>query len=66
MNINEITEKIIGSAYTVAIDVIHKAQVLNYLKASQKQVGLLINFGTPRVTIERIVNGIEEKNDIKK
>lgn len=46
-------------------DGIHKAQVLNYLKASHKQVGLLINFGTPRVTIERIANGIGESNDIK-
>jgi len=47
-------------------DGIHKAQVLNYLKASNKQVGLLINFGTPRVTVERIANGVEDTEDIKK
>lgn len=47
-------------------DGIHKAQVLNYLKASSKQVGLLINFGTPRVTVERIANGVEDTEDIKK
>lgn len=47
-------------------DGIHKAQVLNYLKASNKQVGLLINFGTPRVTVERIANGIGENAEIKK
>ena len=46
-------------------DNIHKAQVLNYLKAANKQVGLLINFGTPRVTVERIANGIEENTEIK-
>ena len=46
-------------------DNIHKAQVLNYLKAANKQVGLLINFGTPRVTVERIANGIGEKAEIK-
>ena len=47
-------------------DDIHKAQVLNYLKASNKKVGLLINFGTPRVTVERIANGVEDTEDIKK
>lgn len=46
-------------------DNIHKAQVLNYLKAANKQVGLLINFGAPRVTVERIANGIEENTEIK-
>ena len=46
-------------------DNIHKAQVLNYLKAANKQIGLLINFETPRVTVERIANGIEENTEIK-
>ena len=37
---------------------IHKAQLLTYLKLSQKKVGLLINFNTLRLKygIKRIVN----------
>lgn len=31
----------------------HKAQLLNYLKATGFKVGLLINFGTSRVQIKR-------------
>jgi len=44
-------------------DKIHKAQVLNYLRACDKKLGLLINFGNPRVTIERIANGIDDKEN---
>ncbi len=33
----------------------HKAQVLNYLKATQMKVGLIINFGSyPKAQIERL------------
>ena len=39
-----------------AFDDIHVAQCLNYLKASGLQVCLLINFGTPRVEVKRVVN----------
>lgn len=35
---------------------IHEAQLINYLKATNKKVGLLINFGTPRIQIKRLVN----------
>jgi GxxExxY protein len=39
-----------------AIEDIHKAQCLHYLKATGKQICLLINFGTPKIQIKRIVN----------
>ena len=35
----------------------HRAQVINYLKASRLEVGLLVNFGSyPQLDYERIVN----------
>ena len=33
----------------------HEAQVLNYLKASQHKLGLLINFGTKSLQYKRLV-----------
>lgn len=39
-----------------ALDTIHQAQCMNYLKATNLSVCLLINFGNPKVEIRRIVN----------
>jgi GxxExxY protein len=33
----------------------HEAQLLNYLKATSKKVGLLLNFGGPSVQVKRMV-----------
>ena len=38
------------------LDNIHIAQCLNYLKATGFKVCLLLNFGTPKVQIRRLVN----------
>ena len=37
------------------LDESHFAQSLNYLKATGQQFGLLLNFGTPRVEVKRVV-----------
>jgi GxxExxY protein len=41
---------------TKALDDIHMAQCLNYLKATDLTVCLLVNFGQPRAEIRRIVS----------
>jgi GxxExxY protein len=42
---------------------IHQAQVLNYLRMTDMQLGLLVNFGHhPKATVERIVNSFSTPN----
>ncbi len=38
-----------------AIDEIHQAQLINYLKATGIHTGLIVNFGTPKLGIKRMV-----------
>jgi GxxExxY protein len=38
-----------------ALDDVHRAQVLNYLKVSGIRVGLLLNFARPKLKFERFV-----------
>ncbi len=40
------------------LDEIHMAQCLNYLKASSLNICLLLNFGTSKIQIERIVHNL--------
>jgi GxxExxY protein len=40
-----------------AIEAIHRAQCLNYLRAGNLQVGLVVNFGLPSLEVKRVVNG---------
>ncbi len=44
-----------------ALDDVHTAQCLNYLKATGMKICLLINFGKPRVDIKRIILGYLEE-----
>jgi len=39
-----------------ALAPVHKGQCLNYLRASSLDTGLLINFGRPRIEIQRILH----------
>ena len=39
-----------------SIEPVHVAQCLNYLKGTGKKIGLIINFGNPRIQIKRIRN----------
>ena len=40
---------------TTQLDDVHKAQVLNYLKAYRIEVGLLINFGEKSLNFKRLI-----------
>jgi GxxExxY protein len=40
------------------LDAGHFAQCMNYLKGTGKKIGLLINFGAPKVEIRRVVNSL--------
>ena len=40
----------------------HQAQVINYLKATGIEVGLLINFGAPKLEYKRFTRTKESKN----
>ncbi len=35
---------------------LHLAQILNYLKATRKRIGLLINLGNKKIEIRRVIN----------
>jgi GxxExxY protein len=48
-------EIIVELKATESIHSEHFAQVLNYLKATGKQIGLLVNFGTPKLQYKRII-----------
>jgi GxxExxY protein len=59
-----VEKKVIVELKTVEkFDNVHEAQLLNYLKASGIQVGLLINFKHPKVEIKRMVLDLSEGHD---
>ena len=51
-----VEDKVIVELKTVeALDKIHEAQLLNYLKATGVRVGMLVNFKHPKAEIKRMV-----------
>ncbi|WP_148292009.1 GxxExxY protein, partial [Planktothrix prolifica] len=42
---------------TKQIEDVHFAQALNYLKVYKLEVGLLINFGSKRLEVKRLIRG---------
>lgn len=59
-----VEKKVVVELKTVEkFDNVHEAQLLNYLKASGIQVGLLINFKHPKVEIKRMVLDLPEGHD---
>ena len=45
------------------LEKIHEAQILNYLKATGLQIGLLINFTHPKAEIRRMVLDLPESDE---
>jgi GxxExxY protein len=53
--------KVIVEIKTVEkLDKVHEAQLLNYMKATGMQVGLLVNFKQPKAEIKRMVLDLPE------
>ena len=46
------------------LEKIHEAQLLNYLRATGLQVGLLVNFRHPKAEIKRMVLDLPEDRNI--
>ena len=42
---------------------VHEAQLVNYLVATDKPVGLLINFGEEKVQVKRKIKSLKDLND---
>lgn len=40
------------------VEQIHCAQCLNYLRGTGKRLGLVLNFGRPRLEVHRVVSGL--------
>lgn len=52
-----IADKIVVELKCVAeLNEIHMAQMLSYLRAANKKVGLILNFAKPKLEIKRVIN----------
>jgi GxxExxY protein len=53
---HELTEKIVLELKSIeSLSKIHEVQLVNYLKAVNKEVGILLNFGKERLEFKRKV-----------
>jgi GxxExxY protein len=60
-----VEKKVIVELKTVeSLNRIHEAQLLNYLKATGIQLGLLVNFTHPKAEIKRMVLDLPEGNGV--
>ncbi len=60
-----VEERVIVELKTVeSLNRIHEAQLLNYLKATGIQLGLLVNFTHPKAEIKRMVLDLPEGNGV--
>ena len=44
-----------------ALDDIHAAQCINYLRATHHHIGLLLNFGKPKLEVKRLVHQLPKQ-----
>jgi GxxExxY protein len=59
-----VEDKVIVELKTVErLDKVHEAQLLNYLKATDIKVGLLVNFKNTKAEIKRMVLNLSETQD---
>jgi len=49
-------EVVVELKAVATLDRMHRAQCLNYLRATRKRTGLVINFGNPRIEIQRVLS----------
>ena len=56
---NRISGEIKSTEHTIPV---HKKQVITYIRLANKKLGLLLNFGAPKIKegITRLVNNLEE------
>ena len=59
-----VEESVIVELKTVErLEKIHEAQLLNYLKATGLNIGMLVNFRHPKAEIKRLVYNLSEGHD---
>ena len=59
-----VEERVIVELKTVErLEKIHEAQLLNYLKATGLNIGMLVNFRHPKAEIKRLVHNLPEGHD---